>query len=312
MNAPTPFKPDCEGVFYGLPAETYHKAPGVSQSTLKDFDDAGSPAHWKASPRKKPTADMEFGTICHTAILEPEKLATAYHVQPTHYPVMKKDVPTGEMKPFRGGSTWCDEWTEKHSDRTIIDQHQADGIPKIVEAVTRIPNVRYALKHGQREVSYFKRDAETGLLLKCRPDIEVLDLDKDKILFDPKKIQSGAGCSRDFVDQVMNFGYHIQCASYMQITGAKGFYFVPFDDDEPYDACMWPLGAELLELGMKEYRRILNTFAECVKADGGKGRWPGYDQSAKPLVAPGYVKKRIVELNDIAHNAWLKGVEAHA
>lgn len=64
------FQPSIEGTFPNLPAKEYHAAPGVSQSTLKAFDDAGSPLHYKTMKRKESTEDQFFGTLVHAAVLE--------------------------------------------------------------------------------------------------------------------------------------------------------------------------------------------------------------------------------------------------
>jgi hypothetical protein len=64
------WQPGVEGIYFDLPAETYHKAPGVSNSVLKEMD---PPANHKAAKPKKVTPDMLLGTLIHQAILEPQK-----------------------------------------------------------------------------------------------------------------------------------------------------------------------------------------------------------------------------------------------
>src|SRR5579871_516069 len=94
----TPFAPDTEGVWLDLPAKTYHAAPGVSQSTLKRFGEAGSPLHFKTQKPKLASPDMQFGTVCHTAILEPAKLDGSFVVQPAEIEVTDKKTGAKEMK----------------------------------------------------------------------------------------------------------------------------------------------------------------------------------------------------------------------
>lgn len=324
MNAqqtPGAFVNDTEGVWFGLDAETYHKAPGVSQSRLKEFDEFASPLHYKARKPKTVTEDMEFGTIMHTAILEPEKLDKAFHVQPEFYPVSQATaspkkkgalmavahdgsplqsgvVVSAEQKPqvfkpWHGGADWCKDWLKAHSDRPVIEKEKAERIPKIVRRVQAIPEVADALKVGQREVSWFKRDDITGLLCKCRLDLTAVDLTNDETwIFDLKKVQSGAGGFEQFRKDALDRGYHIQAASYMQITGASRFVFVVYDDNEPFDAVLWEMDRDTLRLGAAEYRRILNRFAECVKSD----RWPGYAGGIGTLTLPWWGAKRLEEL----------------
>lgn len=320
----TDFQPGVEGVYYDLPSDVYHKAPGVSQSTLKAFDEAGSPLHYKKVPRKPSSADQAFGTLTHAAVLEPQSFPNLFHVQPVKYEVEVMKCPNcGKVsdsakcrkcntdrvkstieKEWSGNAEWCHDWLEEHKGRLVIDNDTHYRVKAAADALihnTGIFSKALASKHARREVSYFKRDEETGLLLKGRVDLEVTDQNGHLILFDPKKVEVGGGSEEAFQKQVANWGYHIQHACYMAITGAAEMYFVPFDDDFPFQANIWSLRPEWRELGGLEYRRILRAFAKCHKADV----WPGYHQDGRELPMPGYLKKRIVELNAEITNAFL-------
>ncbi len=296
----TPFAPGEEGVWLGLPAEVYHLAPGVSQSTLKEFGDYATPLHYQAREPKKPTDDMEFGTVCHTAVLEPEKLSEAYYVRPETYP----DEKTGKEKPWHGASNWCKAWLEAHKDRPVLTKERSEAVPKVVERVTRIPEIKDALQCGQREVSYFKRDAETGLLLKCRVDIQCLSsgsLGPELWIFDLKKVQSGEADAEAFGASVAARGYDIQAASYMDITGASHFVFCPFDDDKPFDACLVELENEDRVSGFRTWRRLLKAYATCVT----ENRWPGYAEGITVAKLPPWFKK---ERGSRSYAAWASAI----
>lgn len=291
----TPFVPATEGVWLDLPAEVYRNAPGVSQTLLKDFGEHATPLHFRSGKPKKVTEDMEFGTICHTAILEPGNLASAYYIQPDEYPavVKKQDV----MKPWHGWADFCKDWIKDHSARPIIDKEKEARIPKIVKRVSELPECGSALQHGKREVSWFKRDEVTGLLCKCRTDLIADDRNGLRWIFDLKKVQVGCASGEEFAADAYARGYHIQAASYLKITGADRFVFVAFDDNEPFDAAQWQLGPEDMEAGAFEYRRLLDAYAECVKSD----KWPGYKPGINALKFPAYAKKK---LTSAQHEAW--------
>jgi hypothetical protein len=280
MTNSDPFIPNTEGVWLDLDAETYHKAPGVSQSRLKEFDAYASPRHYRARKPRAATPDMEFGTICHTALLEPLNLPRAYHVRPDEYPAEGKGGSI--LKPWHGQSTWCKNWLESHSDRPIITAEREACIERIVERVNALPEFGAALAHGQREVSYFKRDPVTGLLCKCRCDVLATDNEGVTWVFDLKKVQTGEGRRTAFQRQVMDRGYHVQAASYLHITGASRFVFVPFDDDEPFDAIQWEPDAEMLSLGLMEYRRMLDAFSRAIPNDFQDGYAGGIHQLGLP------------------------------
>lgn len=307
MFTQTPFVPGTEGVWLNLPAEVYHRSPGVSQSTLKEFGEYATPLHYKARKRKVPTEDMEFGTICHTAVLEPGKLAEAYYLEPEVYPALvkgKKGEPDSTIaKKWSNNADWCKDWNREHDDRPIIDKLREADIPHIVKRVSALTEFGSALKHGQREVSFFKRDEITGLLLKCRTDVFVRDADGADWIFDLKKVQSGGASREEFSKSIADFGYHIQAASYMQITGSAHFVFVPFDDAEPFDACQWEVEQADLDAGAFEYRRLLNEFAVCTKND----TWTGYRGGIDKIGLPAYAKKKLTQAQ---HDAWVAQVAA--
>lgn len=280
-----------EGIYFDMPESVYRADPAISQSLLKDFGAAATPKHFKAAKRKEPTPDMEFGTVCHAAILQPDKLHLAYYERPEKYPHTPKPTkadpfPAVEMKDWTGNSSWCKEWLDKHADRPIMTREQLDKIPKIVERMKSLPEFGEALRVGKTEVAFFKRDTETGLMLKCRCDLVAETAGGETWIFDPKKVQIGEANHDSFSKQAYNFGYHIQAYSYLEITGASRFVFVPFDDDEPFDACQWQPSSEFLMKGREDYRKLLDAYAKCVKED----KWPGYAAGIGELGLPKFVK----------------------
>lgn len=286
-----------EGVWLDLPAEVYRKAPGVSQSMLKEFGDCATPLHWRASRPKEATPDMEFGTILHTAILEPENLSSAYYVRPDQYPSENKKTKEVVMKKWTGNADWCKGWLEEHSDRPVISKSVESKIPNIVSRVKALAECGSALQFGKREVSWFKRDETTGLLCKCRTDLIADSLNGVRWIFDLKKVQAGAASHDLFSKHAADIGYHIQAASYLKLTGADRFVFVTFDDDEPFDACQYEADAQMLDHGAYEYRRLLDAYAVCVKSD----KWPGYEEGIKPLKLPAYAVRRLTQEQ---HEIW--------
>lgn len=283
-----PAKPT-EGVFPGMSEAVYRAADAISQSELKEFGQAATPLHYKHRKPKEPTPDMEFGTVCHAAILQPELLGLAYHQRPDTYESEVKGKVV--FKPWHGGADYCKKWLEDHSDRPIMTQEQLNKLPKIRERLLALPEFGNALKYGQTEVAFFKMDEETGLMLKCKCDLVATDTNGVTWIFDPKKVQSGEANERDFGKSCANYGYHIQAAAYLNITGATRFVFVPFDDDEPFDACQYELTHESFVAGHAEWRTLLDRFAKCLR----ENNWPGYGAGVRKLSLPDWVKRRMCE-----------------
>lgn len=282
-----PAKPE-EGVYRDLPEQVYRAADAISQSQLKEFGEYATPLHYKARKLKVATPDMEFGTACHAAILQPERLHLAYHLRPDTYEAEVKGKTV--RKPWHGGADACKAWLAEHSDRPIMTQEQLNKLPRIRERLLALPDFGAALKHGQTEVSFFKMDEETGLMLKARADVVAPAADGSTWLFDPKKVQSGEANERDFGKSCAGFGYDIQCASYLTITGASRFVFVPFDDESPFDACQYELDSESFNAGYREWRRLLLAYAKCLR----ENKWPGYPEKIRKLSLPDWVKRRDV------------------
>jgi exodeoxyribonuclease VIII len=286
MNCPE------EGTYFDMPAEVYHAAPAVSKSLLWEFHEAATPLHFHKREPKVATADMQFGTVCHAAILQSELLHQSYHLKPEQYPSTPKATkanpnPAPEMKKWNGNADWCEKWIKEHSDRPILSRDQVDKIPKIAERVRALKEFGSALKHGQTEVSFFKRDEETGLMLKCRCDLMATTTSSETWIFDPKKVQPGEANQSAFEKQAYNLGYHMQSESYLKITGASRFIFVPFDDSEPFDACQYEPDSEMRAEGYREWRRLLLAYAKCVKED----HWPGYHQGVAKMTLPNFAKR---------------------
>lgn len=269
------FVPNTEGVFPGLSEAEYRAAPGIGQSLLKAFDAEPTPTHFIESLTrpKEVTEAMEFGTILHTAILQPERLNEAYYVKP---------------EPWDGRKTECKQWKSAHHDRPIIDKEQEASIPKIVATVASLPVAGDIIRTGQKEVSFFKRDEETGLLLKCRVDAIATDTDGLTHIADLKKVRRGYATATRFGTQCADLGYDIQCYSYLHITGASRFIFVAMEEEAPFEAETWELDAEDIISGCAKYRKILLRYAECLNT----GLWPGYTKAVKRLKLPAWAKDR--------------------
>ena len=269
-----------EGIYLNLPMEDYRKAEGVSQSELKEFGRAATPLHFRHRKKKEPTPDMEFGTVCHAAILQPELLESAYHLKPETYPDEK-----GNQKPWMGQANWCKQWLKDHSDRPVMTKADMVRVAAIATNARKLEMFSAALENGQTEVSFFKRDDETGLMLKARCDLLAETADGSTWIFDPKKVQSGEANQEDFGRQAYNLGYLIQAASYLEITGASKFVFVPFDDEAPYAACLWEPDSDAIAFGYREWRRLLREYNQCVRSDA----WPGYPIGIGKLKLPSFV-----------------------
>lgn len=54
------------------------------------------------------------------------------------------------------------------------------------------------------------------------------------------------------------------------------------EKDAPYASAFYYADDAMIELGRRENRRLLRTYADCLAAD----KWPGYPQKLLPLGLP--------------------------
>ncbi len=268
----------------GVAAELYHSVPSVSQSLLKEFGEQPTTAHFQARAPREATEAMQLGTVLHSLVLEPGNLASHY-CRPDTYEVEIKGKFV--VKPWHGGSDWCKEWLSTHADRPVVTGEQEAALGMMRSAVKSLPVFAGLLAIGQAELSWFKRDAETGLLLKCRTDLIATDAAQTTWICDLKKVRRGGASETEFAKTCVDFGHHVQAAFYLDLTGATRFLFCAVEDEAPFAANLIELDPEALALGRVTYRRHLSAYAACVAS----GEWPGYAPGIKRVNLPPWAYK---------------------
>jgi hypothetical protein len=277
MNAATDhalLAPPAVGIVPGMPIETYHALPPVSNSGLNDF--ARSPHHFfhlhrnPFRPAPEPKQGHLEGQLAHCAILEPGEFLCRYKVAP----VMNRNT-----------KVWK-QFVEDNPRHVCIQTDQADTALAQARSVATLPEVEQLLSRGRPEVSAFWLDEATGLACRCRPDfVHPID-DRRVILVDVKTC--GDASTREFGRQVARKGYHRQAAFYSDGYAAAagvevvGFVFVAVEMAWPYAASAVMLDDEGLAQGRADYRALLERLAECERAN----KWPGYCSTVEQITLP--------------------------
>ena len=249
-----------------LSNEQYHAAAGISKSGLDLI--LRSPAHYRFSEKREATRAMEIGTALHCAILEPERFAADY--------MLLREVTDRRASAYKEA---CKVWSAER----VLTGTEADRVAGMQESVLSHPVLgRFVKATGRCELSVFATDPETGVLVKCRFD-KLLDA---KLAIDVKKTQD----LRDFGKSVANYGYHMQAAFYTDVwkwaTGEDldGFMFAAVEEQMPHASAMITLDDEAIDIGRMEYRKALNTYAECFERD----EWNGIYQELAPVQLPSW------------------------
>lgn len=259
-----------------LTNEAYHAAPGISKSGLDLV--ARSPAHYAYAAPRESTRAMEVGTAIHCSILEPDRFATDY--------MMLREVTDRRASAYKEA---CKVWSAER----VLTGTEADKVAGMQESVRSNRHLADFLgAPGQCELSVFATDPETGVLVKCRFD-KLLD---SHAAVDLKKTQD----IRDFGKSVANYGYHIQAAFYSDVyewaTGEKldGFVFAAVEEVMPHASAPFFLDDEAMEIGRIEYRKALNTYAECLASD----EWPGIECEPQEIQLPYWYMNKFDDIDE--------------
>ena len=239
-----------------MPAEEYHSKPHLSKGGMVEI--LKSPAHYQAYRNRKneQTDAMKFGSALHTAVLEPTLFAARYAIQPEG---MKLSTKAGIA------------WKESLGDREAISFDDAQDIQGAAKAIHDSAG-KLGFLGGAYEVSYFE---DLPVPLKCRPDVVCGDRLVD--IKTTKDVREKA-----FQRTVLSFGYHIQAAHYMAMTGATEFVFIAVETDPPYAVQVYWLDNNWIEEGMRLRDRAIQIFEECSMVDA----WGGYETKLKKLSMP--------------------------
>lgn len=278
MNAPAELMPR-EGIIHGLAIEAYHgDKTAISKSGLDDM--ARSPFHYWSRhldpnrPAEEPrTGDAEMaGALLHCALLEPDQFDLRYRIGP--------DV-------SRATKAWK-EFVADNPGVEHIKPGQRETAMRQADACRALPEVRDALRRGHAEVSAYWRDPVTGVLCRCRPDW-VADVGGSQAILLDAKTYSNAS-PEEFARQIARMRYHSQDAFYSDgyALAARvevvAFLFVAVELDWPHAASTVMLDDAAREQGRRENRRLLDDYAQCLRAN----LWPAFPGGPHPVSLPAW------------------------
>ena len=225
---------------------------------------ARSPAHYWARyldpnrVRKPDTAAQAFGSLVHTAILEPHKLESLYAVAPD----LNKN--TNAYKEWRASQSGI-----------IVDSSDMQTALRMRDAVMRNLRARQLLElGGATEEAIYAKCPETGALVKIKPDRYAR---AHCIMLDVKTTTDAS--PRAFAKSVAEYRYHVQDAFYTDVAvwaggAANWFFFIAVEKEPPYAVAVYQLDSEATDKGRALYRENLNTYAHCLRT----GDWHAYKQ----------------------------------
>lgn len=238
----------------------YHALPRLSASGAKTL--LKSPARYRHEREHpaKPSAAMEFGTMFHALVLEPDVFAARYALGP------QVDRRT------KDGKAAAEQWAADNAGRIAVTVDDWERVHAMARAV-EVSGAGDLMTGGRMELPVLWERDGAGLKAKldCLTERAIIDL-KTTSAEDEDGLQRAA----------WQYGYHVSAAAYQEaakvLTGEelpKVFVFV--SSAAPHDVVIMEAGDEFLARGRALWDRAVRTYAACVEWDD----WPGISASGK-------------------------------
>ena len=256
------------GLIYDLDFDAYLAADAYSTSFLKQVLRSPKYAKWmKDHPNEfKRTKSMEFGTLVHTFLLEPERFDDEVAVC---------DENDRRKKAYK-------DFAKEHEGKTIITLEDMRTLHDIRHSVNNNEYAKDLLRYGHAEVSMAWSDPDSGLNMKGRIDF----LRDEHIIVDVKTCQMADPSLWDFQARHKLF-YNMQAALYTQgyslITGeVPKFFFICIENSAPYDVVVREVDNYFLDEGRIYAKKAMELLTESLDT----GVWKGIaDDKVIPLTA---------------------------
>lgn len=308
VNEPPYFEP---GRYTDISNDDYHSSNGISSTMLKDgrislmyFERR----HISKIIQRERSEALDFGSLFHTLVLEPEKVEDEFSLAPTipagaftntdsikafirEYNADKpkaeqlkltgkKEELAASVKAVKPDAVFEDDlisaWQADESRIRITGDQYRLG-KAMQQAVFDHPEAGKLVTHPNRavEVSYYGIDDDTGLEVRVRPDLEIQYDENLRVGFDLKSASLGR-YKQDAITamirkEIINRDYHVSAAMYCDIAMLDQFFWIFVNKDENYHwVAIVEASPELLELGRLEYKKTLRDINNSMNT----GVWP--------------------------------------
>lgn len=263
------------GITLGLPAEDYHAMDGMSSGGIKEI--LKSPSHFQQSRRspKAPTEFMQFGTVLHCAVLEPNRLPQVVAVIPA-------DAPRGRSNAAR---EWRDEFRAANAGKIIIEAEAWERIDTMARNVLATDTAAEFLVDGDVEPTLIW--TEQGTLCRARLDF----LHRDRTVVVDLKMARDAS-PEGFQRAVWNYRYDIQAAWYVDAVTATldtmpaHYLWCAMEPTPPYAIAWYRAEPDVIECGRRDCMRGMELYRKCLA----RNDWPGYDRRIRPMSLPRWAR----------------------
>lgn len=256
--------------------EAYHAdKSAISSTPLKDYRKCAATFLRKWNGIQKPidSSALNFGSVFHAAILEPERYLSQFAVMPK----FEGHHATTAHKQAKAA------WLSEHTGKMILTADEYDDHRFMIDAVVENPYASALLKKGFAERSGFYVDEETGIPCKFRLDFFSEDFGS---IVDIKTTKDAS--PHAFAQAIGKYGYHFSAAMYSEGFRAvekvwpASFSFIAIEKSDRYRCVVYELYADELNAGLKSYHAALRRLKRSIDT----GEFPRYTLPPSPIKRP--------------------------
>jgi hypothetical protein len=276
-----------EPVVDGMPEETYHAHPALSNSGAKKLLSCPAKFKYERDHGQKPRQAFDVGHAFHAAVLGVG--APTAVVQ-----VTAKDGTKSHAEDYRTKSAQEHRDAIRAEGKTPLLAAEADAVAAMVAAVRAHPEAGLLFDPdggGRPEVSLFWDDWAHDVRRRARLDWLRDAGDGRAVVADLKSCASAEPDT--FARSVFSYGYDMQEVFYsdglrdLGLARDVDFAFVAVEKDPPHVVQVYRLDVSWLRIGRRRVDRALQLFSECSRS----GEWPGYAPEAAVLSPPRWVAR---------------------
>lgn len=285
--------PPNDGIYAHVPESVYHAdRVSLSSSGARLLTPPSVPAlfrHYLDEPQK-PKPQYDFGHAAHKMVLgeggELFVLDPAVHGRTKDGAIAQKPSATSMWKEA--------EAKARKQGKSCITKDQMEIAQVMAGKVFSHPLAGKLLQSGNAEMSGYWHDDATGARCRFRPDF-LPDVKGRFVCIDYKSAVSANPTA--FRKSAGDYGYHQQAAWYLdglrevEISDDAAFLFIVQQKTPPFLVSVVQLEPEAIELGRRQNRIAIDTYAQCA-ADN---KWPGYDEGIHTVGLQPWLVKQLEE-----------------
>lgn len=281
------------GLYKGMSYDDYARIEAIRSGDLNRF--AKTPLHARhAMANPKDSSAMVLGRATHVAVLEPDRFASQYIIQP-HFDMRYTKGERGATLGKPAAEAFKKEIAL--TGQIPLEQDEWDYSLRMRDAAYRSETARSLLQgKGINEGVIVWVDPETGLLCKARFDrlighfVDPWTGSEWPCYVDLKTSRDAR--IRSFSRDIFNYGYHLSAAHYIAggevLTGVtRRWCWIVVENEPPHAVAVYDFDDTGLEHAEKIRRHRMAVIKECMDT----GIWPGYPDAVQSINLPHWAFK---------------------